>query len=183
MYTVIPSHVLLAIFAEYLTNVVSPKTFAWLASFLATAQVQFHQSVSAACTVMFLQRAHVILDYFPSAPDLDLFGFGKINIETFLFFPPSRVMSSYWIFYSGLGWLLHVWTLPDAQLTYQKRTHGGAVSHYRRVRRKNDHRGHLFLPSYTHRHSDKSFRLNIFTFIKARFSLIRLDTQVWHTIL
>lgn len=38
------------------------------------------------CTVTFLQRTHVILDYFPSAPDLDLFGFGKINIETFLFF-------------------------------------------------------------------------------------------------
>ena len=84
-----------------------------------------------ACTVTHLHRAHVILDYFPSAPDADLFGFGKINIETFFCF--FSLLQEWWAHtgYFGFGWLLRVWTLPDAQLIYQTWTHGGAVSHYR----------------------------------------------------
>lgn len=50
------------------------------------AQVQFHQPVAPGCTVAFLKRAHVMLHYFPCAPDLSLIGFGKINIQMFPFF-------------------------------------------------------------------------------------------------
>lgn len=97
----------MTVLTEYLTNAALLKTFAWLEAvnlFLpAPVQVQFHQSMCPGCIVTFLQRTHVILDYFPSAPDLDLFGFGKINIETFLFFfPPAKEWWAH-IGYSILG--------------------------------------------------------------------------------
>lgn len=68
---------------------------------------------------MFLQRTHV-LDYFPSAPDLDVFGFGKINIETFLFLPSFKRDELILDILFWVGSLLRVWTLPDAQLLYPK---------------------------------------------------------------
>lgn len=179
----------MTVLTEYLTNAALLKTFAWLEAvnlFLpAPVQVQFHQSMCPGCIVTFLQRTHVILDYFPSAPDLDLFGFGKINIETFLFFFFPQQKSDelildilFWDWLAAPG-LDASWRLTDVS---KVNTWGCCFIPQASQVSKWPQRAPVAV--LTHRHGDKRFRLDIFTFIivEMYFISLVLNTQVWPTI-